>query len=229
MLLLFVAVHLISLSFVNGGEQSSISSPATIGDKGVVGGVGAGGTSAESSLKSFLNKFTSALSGQQCYDPTWSTTAEEYVNDKWKDMIPEDAPALVYPFCADANSFGNTMGMLFNEASCAKVSGSHFIMNRKPYPDFERSVYTNGNPAAFFDALPTIVMNTDPWNKTMVKQALNASNNCGCRHYCWERAAVDSAPWVKNVQWIIQVLRSALDRFVPSDAIATTVLIFLFC
>ena len=173
----------------------------------------AAGEGAESSLKSFLNSYSSALSSQQCYDSTWSTTAEEYVNGKWKDMLPANLPTLVYPFCADSNSMGNVLGILFNEASCAKLSGSHFIINRKPYPDFDRNLHTNGNPAAFFDALPTVILNSDPRNITAVKKYFNESNNCGCRHYCWERSAVDSAPWVKNLPWIIQVIRKAVDRW----------------
>ena len=166
-------------------------------------------------LKTFLSAHSSSLEQQQCYDTTWYTTGQDYVERRWKSKLPPGLPTLVFPFCVDQSSLGNIMGMYYNEASCAKVVGSHFVMNRKPYPNFERGLDPNGDARAFFDALPTFVINNEARNESEVTKALSGSNlsqsggACSCRHYCWNDK---TAPWTKNIKWIHETARNAADK-----------------
>ena len=168
----------------------------------------------EISLRTFLSAHSAALETQQCYDATWYSTGEDYIQGKWKSMLPPNTPTFVFPFCVDANSLGNIIGMYYNEASCAKIIGGHFVMNRKAYPDIQRGRNPNGDARAYFDALPTIVINENARNESEVKKALEGpGNECDCRHYCWTDV---KAPWTKNMEWIRTTAKSAADMFMKT-------------
>ena len=131
--------------------------------------------SIENMIKTSLSK-SNFTQSQDCYDPTWTTTADDYKEGKWKNYFPPSTPLLVYPFCPEFRSFGNVIGMYFNEASCAKISGAHFFMHKRPYSDKLLRGNMRGDFTKFFDAFPEIVVNYNPLNESQVKAEL--SRNC---------------------------------------------------
>ena len=169
---------------------------------------------AEVALKTFLSAHSSSLEEQQCYDPTSYNTGGDYLEGKWRAILPPGLPTLVFPFCADSDSMGNIMGMYYNEASCARIIGSHFVMNRKPYPVFKRARQASGDPRVFFDALPTVVINKDVRDESWVRMALSSNGTeqsgglCGCVHYCWQEK---TAPWLKNLAWIRNIAKNSVE------------------
>lgn len=167
-------------------------------------------TTTEHTIRAVLSNSTFATE-QACYDTTWITTADDYKNGKWSNILPPAFPLLLYPFCADMSSLGNIIGNYVNEVSCAMISGAHFGMNRKPYHLHLLKKHLQGNPLKFFETFPEIVVNENPLDDHTVQVNLNES--CKCYHYCWGE---HNAPWEKNIPWIKKTLHSAVDAFMQT-------------
>ena len=67
-------------------------------------------------LRTFLSAHSAALETQQCYD-AMVLPLEKTIYKEVEIMLPPNTPTFVFPFCVDANSLGNIIGMYYNGAS----------------------------------------------------------------------------------------------------------------
>lgn len=152
--------------------------------------------------------------GQPCYHNKDIHSARDYIHDTWKSDLSNDLPVLVFPFCLESASLGNWLGNYFNEASCALLSGAHFITTKRLYRQPSHAdipVNMLGNHIPFYDAFPEVVINKNPLSPDVVKSNLQV--NCKCGSYCW--SSPDS-PWTRNVPWIKKYIRSAIEVYLDT-------------
>lgn len=148
-----------------------------------------------------------------CTDFPESTA--DFKTNRWSPEL-DGVQMLVYPFCPDLGSMGNFLGRYFNEASCAKVLGTHFISPR-PLEKLKKDSYNELDVSRrFFAALPSTVVS--PINASRNEVLARIDTECACKKYCWSDS---SAPWIKNTQWIAKTFRKSLDAAFPNGELKT--------
>ena len=111
--------------------------------------------------------------GIACYHLKQSNMVEDYINSIWKAQIGNN-PIMVYPLCLAGKSMGNHLGTFLNEASCAAISGAHFIAAAVPnLDDINDHIPLNGgNRSRFLDGLDLYVLNNSSDSSSTVKDRL---------------------------------------------------------
>jgi hypothetical protein len=133
---------------------------------------------------------------QFCYHGP-SGTKNAFFQNSYHSYIPNQN-VLVYPFCLMVRELGNRLGNYFHEVACAEASGLHF-MTVHPQWDITGAITGNStkiinrnNPhdvnstlesrLAFLRALPDVIVNPHPLDRTHATNKLN--HECKCSRYC---------------------------------------------
>lgn len=109
--------------------------------------------------------------GMSCYHLKQSNMVDDYINGIWKTQIG-DKPIMVYPLCLAGKSMGNHLGTFLNEASCAAISGAHFVAAGFPNLDdiSDHIPLNGGNRSKFLDGLEFYVLNNSSDSPSAVKE-----------------------------------------------------------
>jgi hypothetical protein len=120
---------------------------------------------------------------------------------------------LVYPFCLETRELGNRIGNYFHELTCAEAAGLHFIAIH-PQWDITNSLNGNITPTnrlAFLEALPDVIVHSNPLDRYHASERLNKL--CKCNRYCWQHS---DAPWVNRTATIRTYVQKAVNAYVKS-------------
>jgi len=120
---------------------------------------------------------------------------------------------VIFVLCHDSfahQSTGNHLLNYFNHASCARVTGAHFLS-----PHLVHSQATSRgsfkNEEIFFNALPEVQVHDE--SVSPVLQAFLMERDCQCVWNCMHKL---HSPWLRNIPWIVKHMRVAIAQYLGS-------------
>lgn len=159
------------------------------------------------------------------------SAAEQYLNGYWitKYGVDVNLPALIHNRVGSWAEAGNYLGIYFENIACAHLTGLHYLAVSTywhAHGDVHGPAqYTSMNATAKFDdfikMLPDmIVSNSTSLPRTKQEAIDRVHTFCPCYLFCWSH---EEAAWPLAVNYIIPIIRSALEGFMrknPYDEVA---------
>lgn len=174
----------------------------------------------EESLKSKIGEVHSRLTAiiaqrAACHPNNWKqwvkqSTEQPYNSDLAQNVLGNEVALLTHVLCHNNMahfSFGNILGQYFEDLSCAKLTGGHFLASYQML-GFYDALKDFKEMEVFLKALPDVVINANPASK--VEASLKASQSCRCLKYCWSDA---NSSWTWNVPQIVSITRNAFASY----------------
>eukprot|EP01041_Mallomonas_annulata_P000108 gene108-155_t len=130
----------------------------------------------------------------------------EYLDRVWENYIG-DQPILVYSYCMDWTSLGNTIGHYLNQAACAHLAGLHFIAVEIKWIHQHNSINTKN-----YDFLPDIIIHTNPI--TFVNNSRQSViTHCSGNLFPWESI---TSSWTRDIKYIGNIMQEGLVSYIQA-------------